>query len=102
MTGQRTTLEFELPSDFADCGSLQWQTLAWLRLVLKEVANATTSPILVVSLANVKRGGAALVGILLETDQHLQRSGRQLRLRHVRPELRCVLETCRLTRLLAC
>jgi anti-anti-sigma regulatory factor len=97
MSKQR--IELELPPDFADCGSLNWQTLSRLRLVLLAAANATTSPILVVNLTNVQRGGAALMSTLLEARRCLHESGRWMTLKDVPVGVTCVLEACRLTNL---
>ena len=96
MTNQRPELEFELPPNFADCGSNQWHTLTRLRLVLMAAASATTSPVLALSLNHVEYGGAALMGVLLETHHRLKHSGRRLQLRNIRWEVALVLETCNL------
>ena len=99
MTKPRPELELELPADFADCGSLCWPTLARLRLVLLAASDATTSPVLVLSLTNVQRGGAAFISVLLETHHRLRRSGRRLKLRNMRWQIAGLLNTCRLTNL---
>jgi anti-anti-sigma regulatory factor len=101
MTKQRPELELELPADFADCGSLGWLTLARLRLFLLAASDATTSPVLVLSLTNIQRGGAAFIGVLLETHHGLQRSSRRLKLRNMQQQVAGLLNTCHLTNLFA-
>lgn len=99
MITDASNLDFELPSDFADCGSLNWRTLGKLELMLSSMANATTSSTLTVSLANVYRGGASFISVLLQAHHRLRRRNRRLRLQHVHGDVRMVLEVCRLVEL---
>jgi anti-anti-sigma factor len=87
----------ELPDSLTEYGSLNVPALTRLRTVLTAAANDTHAPVLAVSLANVHWAGAAFIGIVVETHNQLQRTGRRLKLCNVGKGVLELLTICRLT-----
>jgi anti-anti-sigma factor len=97
MIAERTEQRLELPHALAECGSLNVPALSRLRQVLAAAVNETYSPVLVVSLSNVRLAGAAFLGVMIETHHRLRRMGRRMKLCNVGGEVMRLLRICRLT-----
>lgn len=99
MANKRLCYRIELPKEVADCGALNWRSLAKVRQILLSEANKAGTSALLVDMQHVKIPSAALMGILVATHKRLHARGARLELCNIPSVTRTVIRVCGLDRL---